>query len=119
MIEIFKSHLEDWLPAAGGRFDEHEEWIGFRGTGGTRFDINVRDGIFYILFVKLDVALIGKGQGSELYERLEDIARDLNCHRIQQMPSGWAKTGESRRDYLKRRDWIELAPDGEVYKDLS
>lgn len=103
-------------------------WLGYRTDecpsqrhGTTNFDVNIINGTFYILWVNIPLAERGKGHGDQLYQLLEEAAKKLGCHRIVQMPSGWAiidgVKGETRRDYLLRRGWQPFGK-GELQKIL-
>lgn len=74
-----------------------------RGT--THADVNILDGVFYLLHIELRSEDRGRGVGEELYQLFEFAARCLKCRRIEQTPSGWTKTGETRASYLERRGW--------------
>ena len=83
----------------------------------TSIDVNIIWDVFYLLFVEIGEAARGRGKGSAIYERMEAIARDLGCRRIEQTPSGWCPNGETRAAYLARRGWVL---EGEIaYKDLT
>lgn len=97
--------------------------IGYRRRGVQRWDsnsihwdANVIGDVFYLLTIQLPILIRGRGFGGQLYRIIESIAFDLGCREIRQTPSGETMTGESRLNYLLRRDWL---PDrGEVYKRL-
>lgn len=87
-----------------------------RRRDGTSWDANVVKGIFYLLHIQIAKSYRGKGHGGTLYETVERIAKQLGCTEIRQHPSGRTPSGESRRAYCFRRDWL---PDGmEVFKKL-
>lgn len=108
-------------------------WIGYADTSNataftagmriaaeppTYFDLNVIDGVLYILFVQIEARHRGKGHGDQLYKLLIALARQLGCRQIRQTPSGGCiETGESRMEYLVRRGWIP--EHGEVYQNLG
>jgi len=86
-------------------------WIGYRTTpanmpfGTTHFDLNIIDGVCYILHVELVPEHRGRGHGAQLYDLLVAIAREWPCDRVEQTPSGWTTTGETRAKYLERHGW--------------
>jgi GNAT superfamily N-acetyltransferase len=81
------------------------------------FSLNVAEnGICYLLDIKLQEKHRGQGYGDALYKILEEVARELGCSQIRQTPSGWTRTGETRKDYLMRRGWLNGGI--EVFKEL-
>ena len=97
-------------------------WIGYRTVSGhrphgsTHFDVNILNGVFYVLSIEIVPEHRGKGHGAALYKALEEIALKLGCHRVQMTPSGNTATGESRESYLLRRDYEKFG--GEVVKHV-
>ncbi len=128
--EIAKKHLATWplfdaeshhvltRNISGG------EWLGYRTElnpllqNVTGFDVNVLDGVFFVLSITVDLSERGKGHGNTLYKVLEAIAKNAGCIRVQMTASGWTHTGESRKDYLLRRGYREFE-NIEVVKDLT
>ncbi len=94
-------------------------FIGYQLRRATNWEVNIEGDVFYLLSIRLSLDLRGSGLGSQLYGVIERIAAAAGCHRIQQTPSGWVRTGETRMDYLKRRGWLVCDNEVEVYKDLS
>ena len=98
--------------------EERDLWIGYRtklGCGleimnSTHFDLNVQDGIFYLVSINLDRDERGKGFGWKLYQTSFSIARNLRFPFVRQTPSGgFFQNGEmieSRRDYLLRKGCV-------------
>lgn len=72
----------------------------------THFDVNIIDDLFYLLSIQITKENRGKGLGLKFYNILEKIAKELNCKKIIQTPSGHTKTGESRENYLMIKGWI-------------
>ena len=97
-------------------------WVGYRTTesnqphGSTHFDINIINGVFYILDIEVEKKHRGKGHGDALYKVLEEIARQAKCRWVQMKPSGWTHTGETRKAYLLRRGYRSIG--GEAVKEL-
>jgi hypothetical protein len=134
MIEVFRKHLQNWPGYAPQHsLESHvapcNTWIGYRTSpqvhpfGTTHFDVNITESAsepltFYLLHIELEAALRGIGLGARLYELLTEIARELDCKRIVQTPSGWTPSGETRDAYLQRRGWLPLG-NYEVYKPLE
>lgn len=83
----------------------------------THFDVNIIDDLFYLLSIQITKENRGKGLGLKLYNILEKIAKELNCNKIVQTPSGWTKTGESRESYLMRKGWT--LENNIAYKNLK
>jgi GNAT superfamily N-acetyltransferase len=69
----------------------------------THFDVQVQDGVFYILSIQLEEKFRGKGLGFQLYSILEQMAKNFGCHTIEMTPSGWTQTKETRADYVCRK----------------
>ena len=46
---------------------------------------------------------MGRGFGEQLYSAVEYIAKQLGCSRVRTHPSGHTVTGETRRNYVKRK----------------
>lgn len=91
-------------------------WIGYSSTNdnrsrmgdsGTSFDLNYYEDIrtLYILYLQIDASQRGKGHGSQLYEIICNIAKELDCLVVEQTPSGWTPSGDTRVNYLIRRGW--------------
>jgi GNAT superfamily N-acetyltransferase len=93
-------------------------FIGYQPARATSWHANIEGEIFYLLGIRLSLDLRGEGLGSQLYEAIERIATATGCRRIQQTPSGWTHTDETRMNYLMRRGWLEHSNGIEVYKDL-
>lgn len=85
-------------------------------TGTTYLDINILKDVFYLLHIELRKEDRGKGYGGKLYEMLTEVAHQLGCRRIEQTPSGWTPSGDTRASYLQRRGWI--LENNVAYKDL-
>lgn len=109
-------HLIGWSPFDEGDLRLGESHLGhyyicFRTVqtpplnDTTHFDVNIIDDVFYLLDIELEPRHKGKGLGLQLYEALENIARDLGCTRIEQTPSGWTHSGETRASYLQRHGY--------------
>lgn len=77
---------------------------------------NIIDNVFYLLEIYIHPLLRGKGHGNRLYEIITHIAKNLNCVKIQQTPSGTTWNNETRLNYLLRRGWLKCG--SEVYKVL-
>lgn len=116
--EVVRNHMSSWplyedTHQVLSRTIGERIWLGYIADVA-RWDVNIIEGIFFLLDIKIIPEQRGKGYGEKLYAILEQIARDLGCSQIRQTPSGWTKTGETRQDYLLRRGWQCDA--GEVYK---
>lgn len=126
--DIALKHMVGW-----SLYDESHEistrdigngvWLGYRTTkshqleGTTYFNVNVVNGIFFILEISVDPPLRGRGHGDALYKILEEIAAEAGCHKVQMTASGWCETGETRMDYLLRRGYTKFGI--EVMKDIA
>lgn len=69
----------------------------------TCFDAQVIDKTFYLLHIEVNKQYRGKGYGLLLYLLLEEIAKDLGCHTIEQTPSGCTPGKETRMKYVCRK----------------
>lgn len=120
-----KDHVEA-KQLAGGYW-----WVGYCGdcplvpfTGMMRmakdpphlFELNVRDGIGFLLFIQIQREYRGLGLGPPLYDVVCEICRRLGCTQLRQTPSG-GYGDQTREDYLLKRGWIDAG--GEVYRDLQ
>ena len=107
------------------RFGEDELWIGYTTSnsnishGSTRLDLNLIGNICYLLHIELGKDARGNGYGRQMYEAVEEFARAAGCDRVRMMPSGRTATGESRRNYLQRKGYMDVTPNGEVEKLLA
>jgi GNAT superfamily N-acetyltransferase len=97
-----------------------------RGPAGNYWSGEFDDGeIFFLTEIGLDPDQRGHGHGEALYDIITEIARDLGCTEIRQMPSGWTRdenginVKRSRRDYLHDRGWVDVEEDGDVCKILK
>jgi hypothetical protein len=73
--------------------------------GGTYFDLNWCRSVMYLLDISIPPMVRGYGHGKDLYQRIENIARKLNCFEIQQYPSGKTLT-RSRAAYLQSLGYV-------------
>jgi hypothetical protein len=89
-------------------------WIGYStdnrarmGDFGTSFDLNYYEDIrtLYLLHLQIDASQRGRGHGSQIYEIICNIAKELDCLIVEQTPSGWTPSGDTRANYLIRRGW--------------
>lgn len=78
----------------------------------TGFHLNFEGDVCYLDYICLAESLRGNGIGALMYEAIERIAREMGCKRVIQTPSGFTKTGETRRDYVKRKFGYRDSPDG-------
>lgn len=99
-------------PIGKGKTSGNEHWwIGYRThpsnipDGSTHFDLNLCDDILYLLHIELLREHRGKGHGSQLYQVVEAIAKRLKCSMLEQTPSGWTPSGDTRAKYLERRGY--------------
>lgn len=71
----------------------------------TYFDVQITGKMFYLLHIQIGAEHRGKGLGFLLYLLLEEIAKELGCHTIEQTPSGWTNTPEkeTRMSYVCRK----------------
>ena len=128
-IEVCQRHLGGWRlyrPTHRVRCADippSTTWIGYRTTLAnqmghtTHFDLNITNGVCYLLDIELEKIDRGQGHGAVLYLIIEAIAVELGCREIRQTPSGRTRRGETREEYLVRRGWIK---DGnEVFKRLD
>lgn len=81
------------------------------------FSLNLIGDILYILEVYLRPDQRGKGYGNAFYNAMIELGKKLEVTRVEQTPSGWTPSGESRKDYLIRHGW---SPDGiVVYQEMK
>jgi len=128
VYQSFARRLQEWSLFAKYRIDNLEVrrviagssvvgwWVGFHERG-TNLDVIIVEKTLYLCSITLDECYRGQGHGAALYKALEDIAADIGCGEIRQSPGGLTVTGETRRDYLLRRGWIE--DQHEVYKIVA
>jgi GNAT superfamily N-acetyltransferase len=96
-----------------------------RVSGSSFWEAEVCGGIFYLLGIQVEPRHRGKGHGAALYEIITEIARELGCNEIRQMPSGWTSNERGinetrpRRDYLHDRGWTDVEAGGDVRKILK
>jgi len=79
---------------------------------GTYFDTQVTNGMFYLLHIEINQEYRGQGLGFQLYNIIEEIAKDSGSHTIEMTPSGWTTTRESRMAYVCRK--LHYRPQGIV-----
>lgn len=92
----------------------------------TSFTLNLEGNVCHLASINLAENLRGKRIGERMYRVVEQIAREMGCDRVRQEPSGWTSSGETRRDYLKRKlGYVDVKSDrllqigvGEVEKIL-
>lgn len=82
----------------------------------TRLEINVELPILYLLSIRLQPGLRGRGIGWQLYELVEELARRLGCHYLEQTPSGTTYSRQSRAEYLAARGYTLVG--GVAVKEL-
>lgn len=88
-----------------------KNWIGYRTTdanrpeGTTHFDLNLCGDTLYLLSIEIEKQNRGKGNGESLYKVIEEIGKRLGCTSLNQTPSGWTQSGDTRANYLKRRGY--------------
>lgn len=71
----------------------------------------------YLLSIYVVAAQRGQGHGSRLYELIIELARELGCRSVWQLPSGTTHDKDSRMNYLLRRGWEETAS-GQVWWNI-
>jgi len=103
-------------------------WIGFNRMGSLDdlradrcgFDLNIEQDVCYLLTIRISDQLRHKGLGSDLYERVIEIAKELGCKVVIQTPAGYTDRGEARSDYLARRGWRPVGVVSvEMYYDIE
>ena len=70
---------------------------------GSYFDAQITNGMFYLLHIQIEEYVRGSGLGFQLYNIIEQLARDFNCHTLEMTPSGWTATKETRMSYVCRK----------------
>lgn len=120
--ELLTKHLKATFPLYREEHDVYagpaEECIsiGYRTTKSqipkntTRFDLNLKENICYVLWVEIVESERGKGHGKALYKAIEDFAREYGCDRIRMNPSGRTKT-RTRLDYLLSLNYHKVDPE--------
>lgn len=80
-------------------------YLGWKSSVG-KLEFNIVDRTAFLLEIEIDPKYRKQGFGSQLYVIAERIAARLGCARIEQTPSGWTPSGETRASYLQRRGWV-------------
>jgi len=129
--EVTRRHLEEEFPLFDDahsvdavRISDGKSWIGYRTVkgiprGSTHFDLNIEGDICHLLFVEVEKTERGRENGRALYSVIERVAKELECGRVRQTPSGWTPDGKSRKEYLKGLGYAEVDGSEEVEKVLS
>lgn len=93
---------------------------GNRPDRSSGFSLQVDGDVCYLLTIGIVSSRRGQGLGLLLYRIIEEIALEFGCTRIQQMPSGWTPSGETRGSWLVRKlGYVWDAAHNEVYKTLG
>lgn len=102
---------DSFYVAMSERLDPHN----FRTT---RIDFNIVGDVCYLLTIRLRKEHCGRGYGDALYKLAIELGRRCGCGVVNQVPSGQARTGERRDDYLARRGWQHYEFGFEMYYEL-
>lgn len=116
--EIVRTHLATYplyTPEQEVYYKEDEKNIYLNWSGDppntpqrfqkTHFDLQITGTTCYLLHIEIAEEHRHKGLGFLLYLLIEEIAKDLGCHTIEQTPSGWTTTPEkeTRMKYVCRK----------------